>query len=143
LLHKVLELEAVTPEEVDAPDLVAAATERLQRDRAFRPYREGLDPIERGALAAEGAGALELFRASFPSLGLHRRALAPTPEQWVEVHLGSGSVVLMGRVDLLLGVRRSGRATRVLLDLKTGEAWPEHAEDMRLYALLFTLRQGV
>ena len=35
------------------------------------------------------------------------------------------------------------RATRLAVDLKTGNAYPEFAEDMRFYALLMTLRFGV
>ena len=35
------------------------------------------------------------------------------------------------------------RAQRLLIDLKTGGAYPEHAEDNRAYALLHTLRFGV
>ena len=35
------------------------------------------------------------------------------------------------------------RATRLAIDLKTGRAWPEHAEDMRFYALVLALRFGV
>jgi hypothetical protein len=37
----------------------------------------------------------------------------------------------------------ANRATRLAIDLKTGKAWPEHAEDMRFYALLLALRFGV
>jgi hypothetical protein len=36
-----------------------------------------------------------------------------------------------------------GPATRLAIDLKTGRAWPEHAEDMRFYALLLGLRFGI
>ena len=35
------------------------------------------------------------------------------------------------------------RATRLAVDLKTGGAYPEFAEDMRFYALVMTLRFGV
>ena len=35
------------------------------------------------------------------------------------------------------------RATRLVVDLKTGSAYPEFAEDMRFYALVMTLRFGV
>ena len=35
------------------------------------------------------------------------------------------------------------RATRLVLDLKTGGAYPSYAEDNRFYALLLTLRFGV
>src|SRR5207302_4743606 len=62
---------------------------------------------------------------------------------FVEATFGGGSVSLSGRISLALGRPVAARATRVLIDLKTGRAWPEHPEDMRLYALLHTLRFGV
>ena len=40
-------------------------------------------------------------------------------------------------------MRDPTRAARLAIDLKTGRAWPEHAEDMRFYALLLALRFGV
>ena len=46
-------------------------------------------------------------------------------------------------MDLVLNRPDPIRSTRVLIDLKTGRAWPDHPEDMRLYALLYTLRYGV
>jgi hypothetical protein len=57
-----------------------------------------------------------------------------------------GSLVLSGTPDLVLGASSSlepARATRLAIDLKTGRAWPEHAEDMRFYALVLALRFGV
>jgi hypothetical protein len=35
------------------------------------------------------------------------------------------------------------RATRIAIDLKTGSAYPQYAEDNRLYALVLALRFGV
>jgi hypothetical protein len=51
-----------------------------------------------------------------------------------------------GKVDLVVGRpdrMQPMRAQRLLIDLKTGGAYPEHAEDNRAYALLHTLRFGV
>jgi hypothetical protein len=75
-----------------------------------------------------------------------RRELAPSTEWHVRVELLGGTVVLSGQLDLVLGSGRAGgapRATRLAIDLKTGRAWPEHAEDMRFYALLLGLRFGI
>jgi hypothetical protein len=52
--------------------------------------------------------------------------------------LGGGRVVLLGAPDLVLGRNR-----RLVIDFKSGGAWPEHPEDMRFYALLLLLRTGV
>jgi hypothetical protein len=54
--------------------------------------------------------------------------------------------VLSGQIDLVLGMPDPAeplRAHKLAIDLKTGDARPEFAEDMRLYALLLTLRFGV
>jgi hypothetical protein len=75
-----------------------------------------------------------------------RRELAPSTEWHVRVELLGGALVLSGQLDLVLGASSAAepnRATRLAIDLKTGRAWPEHAEDMRFYALLLSLRFGV
>ena len=46
---------------------------------------------------------------------------------------------MLGRPDMAQPMR----GQRLLIDLKTGGAYPEHAEDNRAYALLHTLRFGV
>ena len=58
------------------------------------------------------------------------------------VLLGNGWPV-RGSMIVVLNRPEPSRSTRLLLDLKSGGAWPEHPEDMRLYALLYTLRTGV
>ena len=62
----------------------------------------------------------------------------------------SGALPSGAAFDGVAGLKRAllnrpepSRSTRLLLDLKSGGAWPEHPEDMRLYALLYTLRFGV
>jgi hypothetical protein len=64
----------------------------------------------------------------------------------VKAQLLGGDLTLSGKIDLVLGVPdrlEPNRATRLAVDLKTGGAWPEYAEDMRFYALLMTFRFGV
>ena len=87
-----------------------------------------------------------LFQGSFPPLRELRREMAPITELPVKAQLLGGALTLSGKIDLVLGVPdrlEPSRATRLAVDLKTGGAWPEHAEDMRFYALLMTLRFGV
>jgi len=143
LLHGALEADAASPVEEDPEALVVAACEGLAADRRFGPFWSDLGTGARALIAADALAGLELFRASFPPLGPARRLLAPTAERWVGASLAGRRVTLSGRIDLMVGRFEPRRATRVLVDLKTGAAWPEHAEDMRLYALLFTLRFGV
>jgi hypothetical protein len=64
----------------------------------------------------------------------------------MKAELLGGSLVVSGKVDLCIGrpdQTQPMRAQRLLIDLKTGGAYAEHAEDNRVYALLHTLRFGV
>jgi hypothetical protein len=87
-----------------------------------------------------------LFQGSFPPLKPLRRELSPVSELRVRAELLGGDLVLSGQIDLVLGQPdrlEPNRATRLVVDLKTGSAYPEFAEDMRFYALVMTLRFGV
>jgi PD-(D/E)XK nuclease superfamily len=146
LAHKAVELEVAGREERDPFDLVEQAAERLQEDAAFHGYWDGLDGLHRDETLMDAAKTLELFRSTMPPLRLLRRELAPSTEWHVRAELLGGALVLSGQLDLVLGgsvAAEPGRATRLAIDLKTGRAWPEHAEDMRFYALLLALRFGV
>ena len=73
-------------------------------------------------------------------------AAGPISELRVRAELLGGDLVLSGQIDLILGLSDAidpTRATRLAVDLKTGGAYPEFAEDMRFYALVMTLRFGV
>ena len=146
LAHKAVELEVAGREERDSHALVELAADRLSEDEAFAGFWGGLDPLRRDEALMEAAKTLELFRSTLPPLRRMRRELAPSTEWRVRVELLGGAVVLSGQLDLVLGsgtAAEPARATRLAIDLKTGRAWPEHAEDMRFYALLLALRFGV
>jgi hypothetical protein len=143
LLHKAVELDVGAREVRDVRTAVSAAAERLAEDRVFSSYWRELSAIEQDGLLDEVVRRLELFRGTFPPLRELRRRFAPITELFVEASFADGAVTTAGRIDLALGRLDPVRATRVLIDLKTGQAHPEHPEDMRLYALLHTLRFGV
>ena len=146
LAHKAVELEVAGRIDRDPHGLVEEAADRLAEDDAFGAYWEGLDPLRRDEALMDASKVLELFRATLPPLRKMRRDLAPSTEWHVRVELLGGSLVLSGTLDLVLGAAPPGeptRAARLAIDLKTGRAWPEHAEDMRFYALLLALRFGV
>ena len=146
MAHKAVELEVAGREDRDPHTLVEQAAERLVEDGAFRAYWEELDPLRRDEALMDAAKTLELFRSTMPPLRRMRRELAPSTEWHVRAELLGGSLVLSGQLDLVLGAAAPAepmRATRLAIDLKTGRAWPEHAEDMRFYALLLALRFGV
>ena len=146
LAHKAVELEVAGREDRDPHFLVEQAAERLVQDDGFRGYWDDLDPLRRDETLMDAAKTLELFRSTMPPLRRMRRELAPSTEWHVRAELLGGSLVLSGQLDLVLGSSvpaEPARATRLAIDLKTGRAWPEHAEDMRFYALLLALRFGV
>lgn len=146
LVHKAVELDVAGREDRDPHDLVEQAAERLTEDAAFAGFWSGLTPIRRDETLMDVAKTLELVRATLPPLRRLRRELAPSTEWRVRAELLGGAVVLSGTMDLVLGATSLGdptRATRLVVDLKTGRAWAEHAEDMRFYALLLALRFGV
>ena len=143
LAHRAIEVDVAAGHAVEPDRVVELASERLGRDRRFALYWDGLDQVERAELAMQALRSLVQFRASFPPVHAFRRALAPVSELWLESPFANGLVTVRGRVDLVLNPARTGRATRVLIDLKGGRARSEHPEDMRLYALLYTLRTGV
>jgi hypothetical protein len=146
LAHKAVELEVAGREDRDPHGLVEEASARLVDDAAFAEFWSALDPLRRDELLMDAAKTLELFRSTMPPLRRMRRRLAPSTEWHVRAELLGGQVVLSGTLDLVLGAQDAaepGGASRLAIDLKTGRAWPEHAEDMRFYALLLALRFGV
>jgi hypothetical protein len=146
LAHKAIELEIAGREDRDPHTLVEEAIARLEQDEAFRGYWAGVEDLRRDEILMEASKILELFRSTMPPLRRMRRDLSPSTEWFVKAELSGGSLVLSGSLDLVLGSGSQAepcRATRLAIDLKTGRAWPEHAEDMRFYALLLTLRFGV
>jgi hypothetical protein len=146
LAHKAVELEVAGRQDRDVHGLAEEAASRLREDEAFAGFWDGLDPLRRDETLMDAAKTLELFRSTLPPLRRMRRELAPSTEWHVRAELLGGAVALSGTLDLVLGAASVGdpsRATRLAIDLKTGRAWPEHAEDMRFYALLLALRFGV
>jgi len=143
LLHKAIEIEAGGREHVDPWPLAERAAMSLHDERRFGPFWEALGPTAQDELLMETVRGVEMFRASFPPLRPLRSDLVPVTELWLEARFRAGAVVVSGCVDLVLNRPEPSRSTRLLLDLKSGGAWPEHPEDMRLYALLYTLRFGV
>jgi hypothetical protein len=147
LLHKSIELEVSSREELPGPELATRAVERLrEEDSQFTSFWVELDALRHDELAVHAAKVIDLFRGSFPPLRPYRRELAPVPEARLRAELLGGALVLSGQIDLLIGpgTSEATRATRLAIDLKSsGRGWPEYPEDMRFYALLMTLRFGV
>ena len=146
LAHKAVELDVGGRAARDPHTLVEASAGRLLEDASFAGFWEAQDALRRDEILMQAVKALELFRSTMPPLRWMRRELSPCTEWHVRAELLGGALVLGGTVDLVVGRHpeaEPSRATRLAIDLKTGRAWPEHAEDMRFYALLLALRFDV
>jgi hypothetical protein len=135
LFHRAIEIDVGTERAFDTHTVCERAASHLAADGAFRGFWEGLDPFDRAEVLTDAGRRLALFRDSFPSFLRRWEAHA---ELGLKVRLARNRVVMSGVPDLVLG-----RSRRLVIDFKSGGAWPEHAEDMRFYALLFLLRCGV
>ncbi|HYY09184.1 MAG TPA: PD-(D/E)XK nuclease family protein [Actinomycetota bacterium] len=147
LTHAAIEVDVGGRAELDPHATAAVAVDRLSaREERFAEYWRGRSAPEQDEVLMEVVRRVTMFQASFPPLRDLRREMAPVTELLFRVELLGGDLVLSGKVDLVVGVPdrlEPSRATRLAVDLKTGGAWPEYAEDMRLYALLMTMRFGV
>jgi hypothetical protein len=144
LMHRAIELDVGGRAQRDPRILVELAERRLtDEDRAFDAYLLTLDAPGRDELVMRTTGALELFRETFPPLRPMRAELAPITEWHLRAVVADGALILDGRIDLTLGRRPPEGTGRLLVDLKGEGAWPEHAEDMRFYALMHALRFDV
>jgi hypothetical protein len=147
LLHKAVEVEVGARDDMDPHEIGRVAVGRvLEREERFAEYWRELSAPEQDDVLMEVVRRVTLFQGTFPPLKPLRRELAPVSEMRVRAELLGGDLVLSGQIDLVLGLAdriEPMRATRLAVDLKTGGAYPEFAEDMRFYALLLTLRFGV
>lgn len=145
--HRAIEVLVGARDDLDPHEIASlAATKTADREERFAEYWRELGRSEQDDLLMEVARRTLLFEGSFPPLRELRRELAPTAEVPIKAELLGGSLVVSGKVDLMLGRpdrMQPYRAQRLLIDLKTGGAYPEHAEDNRAYALVHTLRFGV
>jgi hypothetical protein len=135
LMHRAVQLDVAVERAADVRSVVERAAERLlDHDPGFAGHWNAIDALDRAERLAEAAASLAQFRELFPPIP---RAWQPVSEQSLRARVAGGLVVLSGRLDLVLGRRR-----RLLIDFKSGDARPAHAEDMRFYALLCTLTFG-
>jgi PD-(D/E)XK nuclease superfamily len=147
LQHRAIEVVVGAREPLD-PHMAAelAATRTIDKEERFAEFWRRQPAPERDDILMEVVRRTILFESSFPPLRELRRELSPATELSIRAELLGGALVLSGKPDLLLGAQdrlEPMRATRIAIDLKTGGAYPQYAEDNRLYALVLALRFGV
>lgn len=97
-------------------------------------------PAEKALLRAEVTELVTSFQDCFPPL---KPAWRPRIESAVTVNLFRDAVTLRAKVDMALG-RPSGRQARALfIDIKSGNPYAAHADELRFYALLEAIKIGV
>jgi len=140
--HKAVQLTIGRVDHRPPLAVVDDALERLANDPGERiaGFLLGLDEGDRAELRTDVHGFLATFLELWPPL---RPAWRPQTESPRRIELCGGMIVLSGRVDLTLGAPRGTVAGRLVVDLKSGRRQRTHADDLRFYALLDTLRVGV
>jgi hypothetical protein len=139
--HKALELAVHLSPPLAPAELVDGAIERLRQDDwGPAEFLRQAAQLELAELQAGATDVVTKFEDGFPPLPA---AWRPRLESSLRVELCRGKIVVQGKVDLALGQARGAQARVLLVDLKTGQPSASHADDLRLYALLETLRVGV
>ena len=141
IVHKAVELSINWRREKEPAILVDEALSRFEADSGdFGHWLRGCSEADRAELRSEAVDAVSKFVECWPDL---KPAWRPVTESRVRAELCDNRLILVGKVDLSLGVAQGHRAGKVIIDLKTGGFVPVHREDLRFYALVETLRIGV
>lgn len=140
--HKAIELMVTYRQQPTPLDLVERALDRIEdSEQSLGDFLRQLDEGERAELAGRANDFVTTFMETFPPL---ERQWKPVTEYSIRALLCDDQLTLRGKADLSLGYIRQGReAGKVLIDLKTGQPFHAHLEDLRFYALLETLKMGV
>ncbi len=141
IVHKAIELIWTWRGQASPLDLVEGAVDRLESDgSSIGTYLQGLSEAERADLTAQANAHVAAFVETFPPI---ERRWTPVAESKIRYEFANGRIVLAGKVDLTLGKARGNEAGKVLIDLKTGGNRRQHVDDLRFYALIETLRNGI
>ncbi|MFN0027221.1 MAG: hypothetical protein ACKV2O_08585 [Acidimicrobiales bacterium] len=138
--HKAIELSVAAPSYSPAK-LVDRALLRMREGQDWSAdWLRGADELDQAEVRIAAADRVAKFIECFPPLRSGWRPVAES--RWAQ-DLHSGKIALRGKVDLTIGGPDGMRAGKVVIDLKTGGTVVNvHAEDLRFYALLETLRLG-
>lgn len=140
--HKAIELSVHWRTVPIAAELVDQAIATLALDGSpISQYLTTLPEAEHAQLRSEAINATQAFLDGFPPLRTNPQ-WRPAVEVRGRYEFLNSSFVLAGKVDLSLGGPSGDRSGRVFIDLKTGRRQRSHADDLRYYALIETVRYG-
>jgi hypothetical protein len=141
VVHKALELSVALRDPLPPLVLVDHALDSLRADdRSLSSWLVDANPLDVAELRAAANDTVAKFFECWPPL---LRAWSPRSETQVGVDLCDQSIRLTAKVDLVLGIAQGMEAHSLVVDLKTGDGYPAHVDDLRFYALVHTLRVGV
>jgi len=140
--HRAIELSVHLGAATAPLHLVDTAVRRLadDPDSGIGAFLTGLDDADLAEVRSDVNNLVSDFLDQWPPL---KASWRPTTEVRLKAELCRGKVVVSGKADLALGAPVGTEAGRVFVELKSGAARPQHLDDLRLYALLETLRIGV
>lgn len=138
--HRAVELLVHWRAEIIPADLVDEAIARLiEAGSGVGPFLAGLREADLADLRGPCIDAVVKFLETFPPLDRRWAPVVESSLRWP----ARGAVTLAGKADLVIGRSAGPESRKVIVDLKTGGAYPNHLDDLRFYALLETLRTGV
>ena len=111
----------------------------VDENTSFAEFYDAAEGADHAALRAGALGHVTSIVDGFPPLP---RRVLPRTEQTFSHAISGRTIELRARPDLALGRPSGPDARSLLLDLKTGQPHQSHADDLRFYALVFTLRWG-
>ena len=138
--HKAIELAINWRGEPAPGQVVDEAMARLSDQADGRgAFVAGLTEADWAELRSRAVDRTTKFLQDFPPLPLSAHPVLEAAAKWRP----AGTIELSGKVDLVVG-KPSGRESRLLIvDFKSGHRSFHHRDDLRFYALVQTLRQGV
>lgn len=141
LAHRAIELDWRSQRTQDPQHLVTTAWEELATERGLADFLAGLDPVTAAELRTAAEHLLTDIRDVWPPIP---STWTPRLEGAVAATLAEGRVQLRGKTDLTVGRVHPDRRQVIVVDLKTGWRRPQlDRQDLRVYALLLTLKHGV
>ena len=135
--HNALRLATIMEDEQDPMQLVNNAVRSiLDSGGGAAEYLASATSSELMTLQLEATQAVTAYLETFPKF---TSADWPVTHKTVQADFGGGAIKVTARIDLMVGNSLEDR--KVIINLKTGGPAPLHAEDLRFYALLETLRR--
>ena len=141
IAHKAIELWVAWRGEAPAPVLAQAGLDRsAATERGLGSWLNQLDVAERAELEGRVLELVTHFLEWMPPI---EAGWWPVAETKIRADFADRAVGVVGKLDWTVGRADGLTAGKVQVDWKSGAASPTHNDDLRLYALLETVKIGV